>query len=144
MPAFKFKPYDAIKTAKKATAVANGAVKIANGAPAAIGIGLEVWSMLGEQKKAADFEKTRQSIAHDLSEQQSSILKKINAPDFLLTYFPQIDAMQKLFSALAAASAEASEHSRRTREWANLGEALHLRLTGEPRLFSGNGLVIDA
>lgn len=132
MPAFKFKPYGAIKAAK----FANGAVGI-------IGVGVELWSVWSENRKKEEFERARQAIADDLSEQRSTILKQIDAPDFLLTHFPQIDALHKLFSALAAAFAEASEHSRRTREWTNLGEALHLRLTGEPGLLSGNGLVID-
>ncbi len=133
MPAFKFKPYGAIKAAK-----------FANGAVGAVGVGVEIWSMWNEKQKVKEFEKIRQAIVDDLSEQRSSILKQIDAPDFLSVYFPQIDAMQNLFAALAAAFAEASEHNRRTREWANLGEALHRRLTSNGDHLSERVMEINA
>lgn len=132
MPAFKFKPYGAIKAAR-----------FANGALAGIGLVIEGWSMWRESQKTAKFANDRQAIVDDLNQQFKDILGQIDVPDFLSTYFPQIEAMQSLFSALSAAFAEARERNRRMQEWAQEADTLRLRFDGESHRLASEGAIID-
>lgn len=132
MPAFKFKPYGAIKAAR-----------FANGALAGIGLVIEGWSMWRESQKAEKFTNDRQAIVDDLNQQFKDILGQIDVPDFLSTYFPQIEAMQSLFSALSSAFAEARERNRRMQEWAQEADTLRLRFDGESHRLVSEGAIID-
>jgi len=126
MPSLKFKPYQAIKSAR-----------FANGALAGFGLVLETWSTWQEHKKAEQFRKDRQAIVDDLEKQRSHILQQINASDFVATYFPQIGQMEAVFAALAAAFKEAEERKRKMHEWASEAEQLHIRFAGEPLRLAG-------
>lgn len=132
MPAFKFKPYGAIKAAR-----------FANGALVGIGIAAELLSMWQESQRAKQFEEDRRAIVKDLEDQRSNLLGHIDSPDFMSTYFPQIDAMHGLFESLRDAFIEAAERNSAMRNWAREAETLHLRYGGEPLRFSGAGVVID-
>lgn len=116
LPTFKFKPHQAIKSAR-----------IANGGLVGIGIAIEAWSLWQDHRKAQQFEADRQAIVQDLEKQRSDILQQIDAPDFLATYFPQIGQMEEMFEALRAAFAQAAERNGRMNEWATEAERLHLR-----------------
>lgn len=132
MPAFKFKPYGAIKAAR-----------FANGALAGIGFVIEGWTMWRDQQKAEKFSNDRQAIIDDLNQQFVSIIAQIDASDFLSTYFPQIEAMHSLFSALSAAFAEARERNRKMQEWAQEADTLRLRFDGESYRLASEGVIID-
>lgn len=126
LPAFKFKPYGAIKAA----GVVNKAVPV-------IGLVVEGVSMFHENRKVTQFEADRQAFVADLEKQRTEILQQIDAPDFLLTYFPQIDELEALFAMLSAAFVEASERSRRMEAWAAEAEQLRIRFAGEPLRVDG-------
>ncbi|NBC35462.1 labile enterotoxin output A [Novosphingobium sp. FSY-8] len=132
MPAFKFRPYGAVKAAR-----------FANGALAGIGLVIEGWSMWRDHQKAEKFSKDRQAIVDDMNQQFSAILAQIDTPDFLLIYFPQIEAMRSLFSALAAAFAEATERNRKMQEWAKKADTLRLRFDGGSYRLTGESVTVD-
>lgn len=119
LPTLKFRPYQAIKSAR-----------FANGAMVGIGVAIELFSLWQENRKAEQFAKDRQAIVDDLERQRTDILQQIDAPDFIATYFPQIGQMEAIFAALAAAFEAAMERNRRMRDWAAEAERLHLRFAG--------------
>lgn len=126
LPAFKFKPYGAIKAA----GLVNKAVPV-------IGLVVEGVSMLQENRRVAQFEADRRALVDDLEKQRTEILQQIDAPDFIETYFPQIGEMEALFAVLSTAFAEASALSHRMEAWAAEAEQLHIRFVGEPLRIAG-------
>ncbi|ANC92940.2 labile enterotoxin output A [Azospirillum humicireducens] len=132
MPSLKFKPYGAIKAAR-----------FANNALAGIGVALEIWSMLRDWQKKAKFEEDRQAIVKDLQDQRTAILEHIDAPDFMVTYFPQLQAMEALFKQLREAFDGAVARNRAMHEWAEKAETLRLRFGGGPSRQADAGVVID-
>ena len=126
MPTYKFAPHGAIKAAK-----------FANGALAGIGLVAEGWTMWRDHQKQERFRAARDTILADLEDQRAAIVRHVDAPEFLSTYFPQLTELEGLFATLASAFLEAADRNRLMREWAERTEALRDRFRfGSTRLLA--------
>lgn len=83
--------------------------------------------MWRDHQKQAKFRADRETIVAALEDQRAAIVRHVDAPGFLSTYFPQIVELEELFATLASAFREAADRHRSTREWAEQAKVLRDR-----------------
>lgn len=125
----KFKPWGAGKLADRV-----------NSTVGATGLAIDALTWLHNLGKQEQLEQRRAQIVAALEQQRGSVLARVEANDFLPTYFPQLTGLEALFASLTAEFREAVERSRRVREWANQADILR----GRYRLSAPDLLIVEA
>lgn len=134
-----------IKLTKKGTVSLQGKsaerlTKRINGGLAHLGLAIDIGTFLLDLASRERFAKSRDQMLAALEQQRKAVLAKVDASDFLPTYFPQLVEMEELFALLAAELREAVDRNRRMRAWASQADALNTRF----RLSAPDLLIVEA
>ena len=118
MPAFKFKPWGAVKIAGNL----NKALPIIGNI---IGIGLDLWESFDKAQKEEKFQKGIDDMVSNFEQQRKDYLEFINDEDkFIQEFYPNYIDLQKLITALNSELKTKQSQHEKFQQWRAQGEAI--------------------
>jgi len=118
MPAFKFKPWGAVKLASNL----NKALPIIG---AAIGIGIELWDSYSQKKKDDEFQKGIVDMVSKFEQQRKEYLEFLNDENkFIRECFPNYISLQKQLENLHIDLQKKQLQHEKFNKWREMGEAI--------------------
>ena len=117
MPAFKFKPWGAIKLAN----TLNKAIPIIG---TLIGIGFELWDSYSEKKKEQEIQKTIVDIVSKFEQQRKEYLDFLDDDKFTGECFPNFISLEKQLEGINLDLSEKQSQHEKFKKWRERGEAI--------------------
>lgn len=118
MPAFKFKPWQAVK-------IANGANKFFAGAGAGLGIAIELWDSWSKQKQQEEFARGIREWVESFNKQRKEYLEFIDDQNtFITQFFPSYNELQDRFQILKREMIEKEKLQSDFLKWRYDGEVI--------------------
>ncbi|WP_373470780.1 LeoA/HP0731 family dynamin-like GTPase [Carnobacterium alterfunditum] len=118
MPAFKFKPWQAVK-------IANGMNKVLGGVGAGLGVAVEVWDAWSEKKQQEEFKRGISEMVENFNKQRKEYLKFIDDQDtFIIQFFPNYIELQDKIQIMKSEIKEKENFQSDFRKWCHDGEII--------------------
>lgn len=118
MPAFKFKPWQAVK-------IANGANKVIGVAGAGLGVAVELWDSWSKKKQQEEFAQTIREMVESFNKQRKESLEFINDQNtFVTQFFPGYTELQDKLQMMKSEMIEKEKFQSDFRNWRYDGEII--------------------